>query len=98
MKFEILQVKKDLIAKYGFDSYEWAMKKGFDINHYEKVYEGEINVDELTDEMEICEILFQKFNINRPDDFTGHSLSTSDIVVVNGRQYYTDFIGFKRLS
>ena len=96
MKYEILQVKKDLIAKYGFDSYEWAMKKDFDINHYEKVYEGEI-LDIANDDV-ICEVLFERFNISRPADFKGHSLSVSDIIVLDGRKYYTDRIGFKRLS
>lgn len=50
----------------------------------------------------VCESIYTRFNIDRPDDFHGHSLSVSDIVVLkqNGQinAYYTDNIGFKKLS
>ena len=38
------------------------------------------------------------FNIDRPDDFKGHSLSISDVVVANGKPYYVDTFGFKELK
>lgn len=44
---------------------------------------------------------YAKFNVSRPDDFTGHSLSVSDIVVLrqNGvvSCHYVDSIGFQEL-
>ncbi len=47
------------------------------------------------------EQLFEKFNIARPGDFGGHSLSVSDIVAIKqgGRvsYYYCDSFGFQEL-
>lgn len=38
--------------------------------------------------------LFERFNIERPNDFTGHSMSVSDVIIMNrgGRltAYYVD--------
>lgn len=96
MKYEILQLKRKHIGDYGFNSYGWAVKHGLNIEHYDKVYEGEIQ-DGFSD-MAVCEMLFEKFNIDRPEDFEGHSLTTSDIVILDGRKYYTDFVGFKRMA
>lgn len=49
----------------------------------------------------ILEGLYTRFNLNRPDDFHGHSLSVSDVIALNlNRQtecYYTDSFGFSRL-
>ena len=48
------------------------------------------------------ERIFEKFNIDRPEDFKGHSLSVSDVVVLhqNGKDtaHYTDSIGFVDIS
>ena len=50
----------------------------------------------------ILEELYVDFNIRRPKDFTGHSLSVSDVVVLkeNGQisAHYVDSIGFKELK
>ena len=46
--------------------------------------------------------IYERFNIQRPADFTGHSLSVSDVVVLNDgstvKAYYVDSIGFKDVS
>jgi hypothetical protein len=46
--------------------------------------------------------IFQDFNIDRPDDFKGHSLSVSDVIVLqwNGEvsAHFVDSIGFMELS
>lgn len=48
------------------------------------------------------EELYYKFNINKPQNFYGHSLSVSDIVVArkNGTvsYHYVDSVGFKELT
>ena len=46
--------------------------------------------------------LFERFNIERPkNDFTGHSMSVSDVIIMNwgGRltAYYVDSLGFTEL-
>ena len=49
----------------------------------------------------ILEGLYARFNLNRPDDFRGHSLSVSDVIALNlnGQTecYYTDSFGFYKL-
>ena len=49
----------------------------------------------------ILEGLYTRFNLNRPDDFCGHSLSVSDVIALNlnGQTecYYTDSFGFYKL-
>lgn len=49
----------------------------------------------------ILEGLYTRFNLNRPDDFRGHSLSVSDVIALNlnGQMecYYTDSFGFYKL-
>jgi len=51
---------------------------------------------------EVLEELFQMFNISRPQDFEGHSLSVSDVIALkrNGEVsvHYVDSIGFKDLQ
>ena len=48
------------------------------------------------------ENLFEIFNINRPGDFTGHSLSVSDIIALKQdgvvSYHYCDNVGFQELS
>ena len=47
------------------------------------------------------ENIFERFNIDRPEDFRGHSLSVSDVIVINrGAEitaYYVDSFGFQEL-
>ena len=50
----------------------------------------------------VLEGLYTRFNLNRPDDFRGHSLSVSDVIALNlngqTEYYYTDSFGFFKLS
>ena len=66
-----------------------------DIDHYEVVYTAPLLP--YKDQNTMLEELYAKFNVSRPDDFTGHSLSVSDIVALrqNGAVscHYVDSIG-----
>ena len=42
--------------------------------------------------------MFEKFNIDRPEDFKGHSLSVSDVVIMEDKPFYVDSVGFKPLQ
>ena len=48
------------------------------------------------------EQLYQKFNCARPTDSHGHSLSVSDVIMLNQNgkisAHYVDSIGFKELA
>lgn len=94
--YKLLQLteRKD----YRFMSYAYALKNGFDINDYEEVYEGDINVIDSVSDAITLELLFNRFNINHPADFTGHSMSESDIVILDGKAYYCDMVGFKEIA
>ena len=62
------------------------------MDHYNKVYEGHVMSGKHHNAL--LEELFQKFNLDRPEDFRGHSLSMSDIVKLNDKLYYCDSIGW----
>lgn len=68
----------------------------FDISQYKKVYEGE--VPEMFDLSMVLESIFEKFNLQQPSDFHGHSLSVSDVVVLDGVNYYCDSYGWVNIK
>ena len=61
--------------------------KTIDREKYELLYIGDLPGKTGQKPGEILEEIFARFNLMRPDDFTGHSLSMSDIVGLkqNGR-------------
>jgi hypothetical protein len=69
---------------------------------YSAVYEGSLDGTESgKSAQQVLDSLFEKFNIAHPDDFRGHSMSVSDVVVLqeNGveKAYYVDSLGFKEV-
>ena len=72
-----------------------------DGRNYDRVYAGTLPETASHDPSVILEDLYVQFNLCRPDDFHGHSLSVSDVVVLNhdGKEkaYYTDSYGFAPL-
>lgn len=99
MTFNIYQIKELHVFNYGFMGWKFAQKHGFNIKDYNSVYSGEIQYDDANYALEK---LFCKFNMDRPDDFHGHSLSVSDIVelVNNGTSsyYYCDSFGWVNVT
>lgn len=67
---------------------------------YDKVYKvGKSSLGICSiDPADILDKVYRIFNVNRPDDFKGHSLSISDIVTLDGEAWYVDTFGFKRLK
>lgn len=63
---------------------------------YEKVYEGDI--EDFTDADEVLENLYIKFQGTKPAGYTGHSLSVSDVVELDGKAYYCDSYGFTEIQ
>ena len=101
--FEIYQLKNtDETRNMRFIGIESLAEQGKkpDISTYEKVYEGDFSeFEQKSDSISRqLEAVYTKFNIDRPDDFKGHSLSISDVVVANGKPYYVDTFGFKELK
>ena len=74
-------------------------KKNYSKESYNKVYAGEI-LEDLTN-TDILEKIFCIFNMRRPEDFKGHSLSVGDIVVLHEddykRAYICDICGWNKI-
>lgn len=64
---------------------------------YKTVYSGTIEEGDLN-KNQILENIFIKFNVSHPEDFKGHSLSTSDIVVLDNEAYLCDMVGWKKVN
>ena len=94
MKYKIKQIKDVENCAYAFKHYEWA-KNVVDLNDYEVVYEGELDYPEMPNALEE---LFETFNNKRPKDFERRSMSISDIVEIDGKNYYCDFVGWVELK
>lgn len=95
MNYRIYQLKNTHTTTYSFMGYDFAIKSGFNLDDYKYVYSG--NIAEKNGS--VLDQIFEQLNMNRPSDFTGHSLSVSDIIVIsNGDSYYVDRIGFKYLG
>lgn len=94
MKYKIKQIKDVENCEYSFKYYDQC-KDNIDLKDYEVVYEGELDYLEMPDALEE---LFKIFNIKRPKDFEGRSMSISDIVEVDGKNYYCDDIGWVELK
>ena len=69
--------------------------------NYELVYSASLPQADVRDQAAVLESLYARFNLDRPEDFHGHSLSVSDVIALkqNGRLscYYTDSFGFQKL-
>jgi len=98
MKYAIYQVKRQNPDGRMFMDSRWHTANGIKISAsayectYQGQFQGDMDVDSLLDG------LWAKFNVNRPADFKGHSLSVSDVVVLscNGidSAYFCDYFGW----
>lgn len=83
-----------------FESMDRLKADGVQLNKddYELMYEGEVG--EFRGNATL-EALFAQFNNDRPDDFLGHSLSVSDVIVIHtdGKDtaYFCDSFGFTEM-
>ena len=100
--FAIYQLRdNDDTVQLHYMNSEYLEKKGLSIQkeNYAAVYAGDL--DRRGDTQDKLNELYETFNIRRPEDFRGHSLSVSDIVALkqNGVVFchYVDSWGFKEL-
>lgn len=97
-KYKIYQLKDDESNRFKrFESLS-NQSEPVNVSDYQLVYEGSLLDIEGSNKLEG---LFVKFNTDRPDDFKGHSLSVSDVIVteIDGEEtaYYCDSVGFPEL-
>ena len=96
--FTIYQIKGgDETQDYRFEPYDRLKSAGLTVDpaNYEAVYTAP-----LTPDMSL-EDIYTRFNIDHPKDFTGHSLSVSDVIVLhqNGQDtaHYVDSFGYQQV-
>ncbi len=101
-KYEIYQIPAgERYHDIRFTSYDLLEKWGQlpDRLNYEKVYSGRLDDIEYDNKPEG---IFIKFNTERPEDFAGHSLSTSDVIVIEDEKgksaYFVDDVGFRDIT
>ena len=97
--FGIYQIKDDSPGEnYAFMNMSFIESHGMQIKKedYKLVYVGELLGNMSLDD------IFERFNIDRPEDFRGHSLSVSDIVVLNDGEkvtaHFVDSISFEQMD
>lgn len=83
--------------EYEFMDLNFIERHGYQVKKedYELIYSDEMHYGDTLDS------LYEKFNIAHPEDYSGHSLSVSDIVVLNEngnvKAYFVDSISFREL-
>ena len=86
-------LKRTGITKDNFD----AVK----MENYNLIYVGELSELQGPTQGETLEAVYEKFNIDHPTDYKGHSLSVSDIVVLHqdgeNTAHFVDSFGFTTL-
>ena len=97
-RFGIYQLKDSAETRdIRFMDMDYLEKEGIPVSreNYTLVYTGE-----LTEGMSL-EDIYTKFNIDHPADFTGHSLSVSDVVVLHqdgeNTSHYVDSVGYREI-
>jgi len=96
--YGIYQLKRtEETADIQFMGMDFLERKGIPVSkdNYELVYVAPVE-NSMT-----LEDIYTKFNIDHPEDFAGHSLSVSDVVVLhqNGenKSYYVDSFGYREV-
>ena len=103
-RFGIYQLKDTEEARdIHFMGMDYLESKGIAVTkeNYDLVYVGELSKLQGQSQGETLEAVYEKFNIDHPEDFRGHSLSVSDVVVLhqNGENsaHFVDSFGFTGL-
>ena len=100
--FLIYQIRRGgELDAYRFMNYDYLQSKGVtpERGGYDAIYTG--GFMDYGNARANLDMIYQRFNVDHPADFKGHSLSVSDIVALkqNGvvSCYYVDSIGFREL-
>ena len=87
----------DTRSLYWFEALDRLKERGLttDRKHYTLMYQAHLDPDDPLDS------IYQKFNIRRPSNFLGYSLSISDVVALQRdgqeRTHYVDRFGFREI-
>ncbi|GEM_PF-4804562 len=96
--FSVYRLKKgEETMLLRFEPYERLLTAGLKVRqaNYDRIYTARLKPGTTLKD------IYERFNIDRPKDFTGHSLSVSDVIVLyqNGRctAYYVDSPGVHKV-
>ena len=100
--FLIYQIRRGgELDAYRFMNYDYLQSKGVtpERGGYGAIYTG--GLADYGDNKSNLDMIYQRFNVDHPADFKGHSLSVSDIVALKKDGvvscHYVDSIGFREL-
>ena len=100
--FLIYQIRRGgELDAYRFMNYDYLQSKGVTPEHdgYDAIYTG--GLADYGDNKTNLDMIYQRFNVDHPADFKGHSLSVSDVVALKKDGvvscHYVDSIGFREL-
>ena len=100
--FIIYQIRRGgELDAYRFMNYDYLQSKGITPEHdgYDAIYTG--GLADYGDNKTNLDMIYQRFNVDHPADFKGHSLSVSDYVALKKDGvvscHYVDSIGFREL-
>ena len=97
--YEIWQLRSgsDTVRRL-FMCYDYLLRHGqqVDLSLFEQKYRDRLNPGDTLDS------IYDRFNLNHPKDFQGHSLSVSDLIVERKEGkvsiFYVDSFGFKDVT
>lgn len=93
----IHQLKPEVDVMMKFIGYDELLDRFGQPNpdNYQVVYDGQIETNDL-------DAIYEKFNLNHPPGYKGHSLSMSDIIELYDKDssefHYVDRFGFKQID
>ena len=100
----VMQLQQDADPTLRFAAMRYLNRQNIapSIENYEILYRGNLPEGKRSvPQAELLEQLYQKFNCARPLDYHGHSLSVSDVIMLNQDEkisaHYVESIGFKEL-
>ena len=100
----LFSIGYDLVSPLLVGHIEETIKDSFALSYLLSavaVYAGILAKEDAGSNEDMLEALYLKFNIARPHDFTGHSMSVSDVIALrmDGKvtAHYVDSVGFHEL-
>ena len=100
--FAVYQLRDDAPREYQFERLRGIGGSDMvDKSNYQFIYSDDLETDQLDDTYGVLGNIYEEFNMFKPDDFKGHSLSVSDIVVLKRdgelTSFYVDSFSFEEI-
>lgn len=94
--YQLSDLNDELQSKIAFKDFS-LINKYFDFKYYQNTYQDTISVDS-EEYTEILDIIFTKLNVEPPRFYYGLSLYVSDIIELDGRFWYCNYVGWQEVT